>query len=495
MTRMVNRSVAVCGIVLLTSVGGTGLSPQAARGEAASPLDETRGAPELVEGAQSIRPAGWSAGVARVKVTPTEPIFMKGYGSRTKPSEGVREDLFVKALALRDETNAVSVLVTSDLHSYTRRMSDTIADAVAMKHGITRDRLILNGSHTHSGPAVTAEPVLRPAEDINSEQEAVVRRYTARVLDQIVDVIGRAIADLAPAEVAFGQGAAAIGVNRRRLRDGTRHLPGPVDQDVPVLSVRRPNGDLRAIVFGYACHATAAPADYQIGADWPGFAQAAIESAFPSATAMFVNGCSADCDPAPRSTVEAPKMHGDVMGVAVSQVVGRQLRRVSGPLSTAFDYADIPFQAPPTRAALEDVLKTATGMRARHATQLLAMLDRDGKIYDRYPYPVQVWRFASGPTLIALGGEVVVDYSLRFKSEYGWDTTWVAGYSNDVMGYIASSRVLKEGGYEGGGAMVNYGRPGPLGDAVEEVIAGKVRELVGRVGGRADGGPGSRGRN
>ena len=33
--------------------------------------------------------------------------------------------------------------------------------------------------------------------------------------------------------------------------------------------------------------------------------------------------------------------------------------------------------------------------------------------------------------------------------------------------------------------MVNYGRPGPLGDKVEEVIAGKVAELVARVGGKS----------
>src|SRR5688572_2052507 len=99
--------------------------------------------------------AGWMAGVARVNVTPREPIFMKGYGSRTKPSEGVRQDLYVKALALRDETGATSVLITSDLHSYTRRMSDTIAEAARTKYGLSRDRLILNASHTHSGPAVT----------------------------------------------------------------------------------------------------------------------------------------------------------------------------------------------------------------------------------------------------------------------------------------------------------------------------------------------------
>src|SRR4029453_9178291 len=134
-------------------------------------------------------------------------IVMKGYGSPTKPSEGVRQDLLVKALALRDETGATSVLVTSDLHSYTRRMSDTIAEAVQKKHGLPRDRLILNGSHPHSGPAATAESWLRPSEDINAEQEAVIRRYTARLLDQIVDLIGRAIAVLAPPVFALGQGS------------------------------------------------------------------------------------------------------------------------------------------------------------------------------------------------------------------------------------------------------------------------------------------------
>jgi neutral ceramidase len=426
----------------------------------------------------------WTAGLARVVVTPTEPIFMKGYGSRTKPSEGVRQDLYVKALALRDQTGAMSVLVTSDLHSYTRRMSEAIAQAVEKQHGLPRHRLILNGSHTHSGPAVTAEPLLRPAEDINAEQEAVIRRYTARVLGQIVDMIGQAIRDLAPADLAFDLGSAALGVNRRRLSAGLRHLPGPVDQDVPVLRVRAPDGSVRAIVFGYACHATAAPADYMIGGDWPGYAQAALEAAHPGASAMFVNGCSADCDPAPRSTVEAPKMHGDLMAIAVGQVLRRQMRPLTGPLMTVFDYVDIPFQKPPGREELQERLKTATGMRARHARQLLGIIEREGQLPDRYPYPVQVWKFGSGLTLIALGGEVVVDYALRFKAEYGWEDTWVAGYSNDVMGYIASRRVLKEGGYEGGGAMVNYGRPGPLAEAVEEVIAAKVAELVSRVGGK-----------
>ena len=197
---------------------------------------------------------------------------------------------------------------------------------------------------------------------------------------------------------------------------------------------------------------------------------------------MFVNGCGADCDPMPRSSEELPKLYGELLAVAVGRVMERKMESLNGPLTTAFEHVDIPFQTPPTRAELQQRLTTATGMRARHARQLLGILDREGKLEETYAYPVQVWQFGTGMTFIALGGEVVVDYALRFKGRYGWEDTWVAGYSNDNMGYIPSLRVLKEGGYEGGGAMVNYGRPGPLGEAVEETISGRVDQLVRRVG-------------
>jgi neutral ceramidase len=82
-------------------------------------------------------------------------------------------------------------------------------------------------------------------------------------------------------------------------------------------------------------------------------------------------------------------------------------------------------------------------------------------------------------TLVALGGEVVVDYALRLTHEYPAQRMWVAGYSNDVFGYVPSLRVLREGGYEGGDAMIYYGRPGPFNERVEELIVNKVRELAG----------------
>jgi hypothetical protein len=91
---------------------------------------------------------------------------------------------------------------------------------------------------------------------------------------------------------------------------------------------------------------------------------------------------------------------------------------------------------------------------------------------------VQTWSLGDGPLWVILGGEVVVDYSLRLKAELGPDTTWVAGYSNDVMAYIPSLRVLKEGGYEGGGAMLYYGLPSAWADDVEEKIVTEVHRQL-----------------
>ena len=96
---------------------------------------------------------------------------------------------------------------------------------------------------------------------------------------------------------------------------------------------------------------------------------------------------------------------------------------------------------------------------------------------------MQIWRLGSDLEWIFLGGEVVVDYSLRFKSTIT-PRPWVASYSNDVLAYIPSRRVLNEGGYEGGGAMVYFGQPSPWDESVEERIVAEVGRLHDRVASR-----------
>ena len=424
----------------------------------------------------------WKAGVAKVKVTPTESIWLSGYANRTKPSEGVLQDIFVKALAIQYESGATSVILTSDLQGLDVAMIDEIAARAQKQFGVTRERLVLNYSHNHSAP-VTGQ-VLHLYYDLAPDQKAKVDAYTSWLVDRMVQVIGESIRNVAPAKLSFNQGLAGIGVNRRRARPGGRSLPGPVDQDVPVMSVRTPGGELRAILFGYSCHTTAL-SGYRISGDYAGFAQQQLEQMYPAATALFVQGCGGDANPLPRimnsdspEAVELATMYGKTLARAVDLVLHGEMAPVEGPLRTAYAVIQVPFQKPPSKEALQARLAQASGGKRRQIQYLLTELEREGKLPEHHPYPIQAWRFGSGLRFIALTGESVVDYCLRFKKEYGVDNTWVVGYNNELLSYIPSLRVLREGGYEGIEDMDEYGLPAPYSFAVEELIAQKVDELL-----------------
>jgi hypothetical protein len=193
---------------------------------------------------------------------------------------------------------------------------------------------------------------------------------------------------------------------------------------------------------------------------------------------LFWAGCGADQNPLPRRSVEL--MHG--YGRQLADAVDGALRGLRTPIGATVesDYKEIPlpFAALPSRAELE-LSATAERPQGPWAKYLLSVWDSQGGLPATYPYPIQVWRLGDDLTWLFLGGEVVVDYALRLKSELSGKNTWVASYSNDVMGYIPSRRVLAEGGYEGGLARFPYGLPAVWDAKVEHDIIGAVHDLVG----------------
>src|SRR5262249_13875028 len=114
-----------------------------------------------------------------------------------------------------------------------------------------------------------------------------------------------------------------------------------------------------------------------------------------------------------------------------------------------------------------------------HARVQLGRLDRGEKLQTKIDYPIQTWAFGDKFAMVFLPGEVVVDYSLRLKRELDHERLWINAYANDVPCYIPSERVLREGGYEGGGAMVYYDRPTRLKPGLEDKIVGEVRRQLG----------------
>jgi hypothetical protein len=253
-------------------------------------------------------------------------------------------------------------------------------------------------------------------------------------------------------------------------------LVGPVDHNLPVLSVRDPAGKLRAVVFGYACHATVLSL-MQWSGDWPGFAQLEIEKNHPDAIAMFWAGCGADQNPIPRRTVELAEEYGRQTAAGVDAALRSPMPKVAGSLKSVYREIDLAFDELPTKESVENDLKSENLFIVRRAQWLMSVIARDGKLSPTYPYPVQMWGIGNDVRLTFLGGEVVVDFSLRLRSELPGASNWIAAYSNDVMAYIPSKRVLLEGGYEGETAMIYYGLPTKWSTDVEEHIVRTAQEL------------------
>lgn len=419
--------------------------------------------------------AAIQAGVATVDITPKESVWLGGFASRAKPSQGVRHKIFAKALTLRDENGTTAVLVTADILGFTRDLTDSVAANVEKRFQVPRRLLLFNASHTHSAPMI--RDVLATAYPLTPADQTVVMRYAKWLDGALVDLVGRSIGDLHPAQLSFGQGLAGLAVNRRRV--GNPEYPGVIDPDLPVLIVRGDNGAIRAIVFGYACHNTTLD-DLLVSGDWAGYAQSAVESQFAGAVAMFVQDCGADANPLPRHTEALAIAHGQVIAAAVAEVVHGKVRKIDGPIVAAFREIELPLEAAPPR---EEWVRraadtTASGMEQRYARLMLQKLDRDGKLPASHLWQAQAWKLGPDFTLLALGGEVVADYALRFKREYGFKNLWVAGYSNDVFAYIPSKRIWREGGYEGGGAMVAYGLPARFQESVEDLVVGTVDQLM-----------------
>jgi hypothetical protein len=425
----------------------------------------------------------WQAGVAKTVITPKEYMWMSGYGARDKPAQGKVHDLWAKALVLQDANGKRALLITLDLVGIDGSLSDAVCADIAKKHGLARSDIMLACSHTHCGPIVGHN--LHAMYRLDDKQQGLVNAYTKDLHRALVDMADAAVKDLRPASLSWGTGLTTFATNRRtnkepevpKLRD-LGQLKGPFDHDVPVLCVRDAERKVRAVVFGYACHATVL-SFYAWCGDYPGFAQLDLERRYPGATALFFAGCGADQNPLPRRSVALAEGYGKQLAEAVDQVIKAPMTPLPPIAKSTYTRIDLSFGDLPTRDKLVQDTMDKNPYIVSRAKLLLAEIEKTGSLKQTYPYPVQAWRLGEDLTWIALGGEVVVDYSIRLKKELG--KVWVAGYANDVMAYIPSLRILKEDGYEGDTSMIYYGQPTIWGPRIEEMIVESVRGQVGKV--------------
>ena len=424
---------------------------------------------------------GWRAGISRAIITPREPIWLAGYASRTHPSDGILADLWVKVLALQDAKGKKAVLITSDLLGFPKKMSDHIRNKIAIRYGLTRSQIILSYSHTHSGPVLM--DALFDIYPLDETQLKVIDEYSDSLEKKIVNLTGDAIRVMVPAQIYSKSGITRFQVNRRNNIEASLTsqsvLNGPNDYAVPVLKVTDEAGNLMAIAFGYACHSTVLDI-YQISGDYPGFAQIELEKSHPGVTAMFFQGAGADQNPLPRRTIPLARQYGKELAASVERVLSEDMKKLDPVLSTAYSEVNLAFSSPPSKDSLIKIENEQVGYQKSWASNQLRALRDNRSLITSYPYPVQVWSLGD-QAIMALGGELVVEYSIMLKKLFGPDI-FVLGYVNDDMAYIPSETILKEGGYEGESSQMVYGMPAKWASGIEVMIIDEMKKLAVKAG-------------
>lgn len=424
--------------------------------------------------------AGWKAGVARTIITPQQSLWQAGYAARTHASEGTLHNLWAKAVALEDENGNRAVLVTTDLLGIPKAVSDRIRTDLQKSLNLSKAQIILNSSHTHSGPVLSN--ALVDIYPLDAVEQKKIDAYTRQLEAQVVQLVQEAFTKLQPAILSAANGVTRFQVNRRNNKEGTlleqSELKGPNDYAVPVLKITDASGTVKALVFGYACHNTVLD-QYLFSGDYAGFAQLELEKAYPEATALYFQGAGADQNPMPRRTVPLAQQFGRELAAAVQRVVDEPMRTLAPQLSVAYSEIDLALSPPPTDAELTKISRQNETYQQRWARRMLAQRQAGQPFPKSYPYPVQVWRLGD-QALFSFGGELVVAYALEVKKRFGPES-FVLGYSNDVMGYIPSETILKEGGYEGASSQMVYGHPAPWAPGLEQQILDQVAILAKQV--------------
>ncbi len=422
----------------------------------------------------------WRAGVARMVITPEQPMWAAGYAARDHQTEETLHDLWAKALAIEDANGEQSILITTDLLGFPKALSDQIRDQLESEFKLSRAQIILSSTHTHSGPVL--KDALYDIYPLDQDQISAIEQYSGKLADQIVVLAGEAFRSMEPVQIYTQNGVTRFQVNRRNNDAATLNtqseLKGPNDHAVPVLKVVDMSGDLMAVAFGYACHPTVLDG-YLWSGDYPGFAQIELEDSYPGVTAMFFMGAGADQNPLPRLTVGLARQYGKELAAAVERVLEEDMRKLSPQLSASYSEIELPLNPPPSKEELLEIIQDTSAYESYQKTwaeKMLVKMDKGESFINSYPYPLQVWHMGD-QIVVNMGGEVVVEYAIKLKQIFGQDI-FVMAYSNDDMGYIPSVTILEEGGYEGLVSQMVYGLPGTWKPAIESMIIQEVVRLA-----------------
>jgi neutral ceramidase len=435
--------------------------------------------------------AAMKAGFAKNNITPPVGTPMTGFGNRDYDPAGARavhDDLFARALYLTNGKEKV-LIMGFDLLFFSRDEADRFKGAIGRRMDLSPRQILLNTSHTHTGPKVGSWDYT-PSDIL----------YLQFLENAIVETALDARNSARDVTLWAGKTKSEVPMSRRKklpsgVIDFAPNPGGAVCNTLPFCVFKDTGGKPLFILFSTSCHPSTIKGDelaYQFSADYPGIAQGLLDKYLGAPGSLFLQGAAGDAKP---SVIGKGEEHfragnwddvakvGGMLADEVEKGIAAGLTKVEPDLKTAVVEMEFPMIPPASREELEAVVKKPVphsesepeAMR-RWAQEKITMLDRG------YPLPKTVEVSAhgimigKGLRLIGIEGEIVAQLGLQILNAYPTGITFPMGYTDGAQIYIPTSAMLDEGGYEVE-SFWEYRHPARLDKGIEQVLAKGIEQL------------------
>ncbi len=396
-----------------------------------------------------------TVGAAETVISPPVGTALAGYFT-PRISEGVIYDLKAKAVVAGEGDQAVGI-VACDLIGMPAEVITAARAAFEQATGISGSRLLICGTHTHTGPE-TRKGRLIPTND----------DYLAELPGLIADAAIKAAGNRRACELKIGTDhEEGLAFNRRfRMRDGSEQfgpgsdpdalagVAGPTDPMLGVLAFAEEGQDPFAVIVNYSLHIDVTGGNL-ISADYPAVITETIRAAYgPDTIVLFVNGACGNINHVPYLLDRPWPMKGNDKSTQIGRALGGKALGIAEKALPSCDQTvdvegetlDVPFFDWP-----EVVEKRVAEARSKETPNFFE--ETLLKWYETWdpqgsrPVETQVIRLGDA-VFCSAPGELFVEWGLQMKQWSPFPYTFIAELANDSVGYIPTYEAFRRGGYE-----------------------------------------------
>ncbi len=400
------------------------------------------------------------AGVAEVELKPELGLAT---GDGAPQAKGYLTPLYVKALVLSNGYDEVAV-VTLDMLGIDRPDAIRAAELASQRCGIPAYSIMLTCSHTHVAPSMLPSlHTYRAAFNPYWDEQALAREraWVNTVVETIVQAVCGAKSRLQEASIGVVSAELPwLVFNRRRHtrnhgvwthwmgipKDQAYRPEGPIDPDFGLFVVRGANYKPLCMVWNFTGHNSFNFGDHY-SADLAYTVQHALDERLGEHIAcMYTPGCSGNTNYFDYQKPIGLEKATDEVASAIMAIHREActLPEVKlGSRKAELFFAQRDFSRYWWKHDIETKLPGWTSYGPKEVERFQA----EAKENETYQSDVQVLRLGEA-ALVGLGGEMFVEFQMMIKERSPFRHTYVASYTNDYAGYVATRRAFAGGSYE-----------------------------------------------